>query len=306
MTTSRRTLATANSVGYTRMTIGRRVKLGAVIVVLGALLATGTAWPAEGSAQSASTGEPPPVPDGFILPLEPGTEWVLKQGPHGRNGPGGLDFGPRPQSASNEFSVVAIADGTARWLWCSKTTGKSPGLLVVDHGGGWWSAYFHVVSNRGDLDSVGDAVEVERGEPIAGLIGPHPGDNFANESCGGESTGPHLHFALGYQESGAPTAFQMFRTPAHGGVLVSPLDYSIGGWTALEEGPHGAIKHENGDVIHPFQQPEVRIKVPLLNDDDPHVGDTDPPSGADPPSQSSGWLALVAAILRLLQWLSGS
>lgn len=276
-------------------TVWWRIRLRASWVLLGALLAASTAFSAESSAETGSTSRRLAAPADLILPLEPG-RWTLTSGPHGKEGygQGALDFQPVDKSWS-EARVVAIADGTAQWLPCRNNTAATPGLLVVDHGTGWWSTYFHVVSIRSDLDAAGETVDVERGEPIAGLIGPHPSDLGANESCGGTSTGPHLHFALGFKETGTPTLGELFRTTENGGVLLTPFDYRIGGWTAKSAGRGGAIIHENGDIVGQWGH----IDVPSLDNSAARVDDPAPEPN-DPYGQS--FLGrLAGALARMMQ-----
>lgn len=84
----------------------------------------------------------------------------------------GLDYG-----APTGTAVLATASGEVLLAgWC----GRGPGnCVVIDHGGGWRSHYFHLSRWR-----------VRAGQRVA------QGDRIGDVGSTGASTGPHLHFEL--------------------------------------------------------------------------------------------------------------
>lgn len=85
----------------------------------------------------------------------------------------GIDF-----AAPAGTPVLATARGTVVLAgWCSRGTGN---CVVIDHGDGWRSQYFHL--SRVD---VAPGAEVRQGERVGAL------------GSTGRSTGPHLHFQIG-------------------------------------------------------------------------------------------------------------
>jgi murein DD-endopeptidase MepM/ murein hydrolase activator NlpD len=84
---------------------------------------------------------------------------------------GGLDYAAArgtPVVASNSGRVALVAD----YFFPGR-------LVVVDHGLGLYTLYFHL-----DSISVTDGERVERGQPIGAL------------GATGRATGPHLHFGV--------------------------------------------------------------------------------------------------------------
>ncbi|TVR04666.1 MAG: M23 family metallopeptidase [Deltaproteobacteria bacterium] len=84
----------------------------------------------------------------------------------------GLDFG-----AATGTPVLASATGEVLLAgWC----GNGPGnCVVIDHGGGWRSHYFHLSRWR-----------VRAGQRV------HQGERIGDVGSTGASTGPHLHFEI--------------------------------------------------------------------------------------------------------------
>jgi LasA protease len=111
----------------------------------------------------------------FSLPWTPGQSWTLIQGPHNTNGSAyghpftSLDF------SGGDGILRAAADGVV-YRPCAN-------LVLVDHGGGWETGYYHMPSI-----SVATGQFVHRGDVI-GKIGTAVG-------CGGYAVGAHVHFSI--------------------------------------------------------------------------------------------------------------
>jgi murein DD-endopeptidase MepM/ murein hydrolase activator NlpD len=80
-----------------------------------------------------------------------------------------------------ESSVKACMDGVIVYGGYSKNDGN---FLIIDHGGGYVSVYKH---NKVNLKTTGQRVQL--GDPIA-IVG----------NSGENSTGPHLHFELWFEQ----------------------------------------------------------------------------------------------------------
>jgi LasA protease len=111
----------------------------------------------------------------FSLPWTPGQSWQLVQGPHNTNGSTyghpftSLDF------SGGDGVLRAAADGVV-YRPCAN-------LVLIDHGGGWETGYYHMPSI-----SVATGQFVHRGDVI-GRIGTAVG-------CGGYAVGAHVHFSI--------------------------------------------------------------------------------------------------------------
>lgn len=132
-----------------------------------------------GAAHAASTAPAMrlPFPEGFT---------AITSGPHTWDGTddgprGSVDFGAADGS---EQQVVAAAAGRA---WVYDDLGWARCYVLIDHGGGWMTAYYHLKNVPADLNgktvAAGDAVGV------MGAIGV--------DTCGGGTPGyRHVHFVL--------------------------------------------------------------------------------------------------------------
>ena len=74
--------------------------------------------------------------------------------------------------------VRAAADGVA-YLAC----GRSGNLVVVDHGGGWETGFYHLTGI-----AVRDGQKVARGDALGKISEAH--------GCGGGAKGAHVHFSI--------------------------------------------------------------------------------------------------------------
>jgi LasA protease len=132
------------------------------------------------------------------LPWRQGEFWRLTGGPHpetgGKTRPwSALDFQPR----SGESRAVRAARG-------GRVSRPCANMVIVDHGDGWATSYYHVKKIR-----VKNGQMVDRGQ-VLGLVSKRSG-------CGGYATGPHVHFSLMWK-----------------GQYVNIRGAALGGWTVKE------------------------------------------------------------------------
>jgi hypothetical protein len=129
----------------------------------------------------------------MAFPFPVGQAWQFN-GPHPNSGGGAwssLDF--YPPSLTANAPVNAMRGGVV-YRPCAN-------LVVIDHGDGWQSHYYHLINI-----SVSQGQVVSRGQQIGGTS--------AEFKCGGAADGPHLHIWLEYQNNE---------------MVIAGMD--IGGWT---------------------------------------------------------------------------
>ena len=113
----------------------------------------------------------------FSLPFGTGQTWSLWQGPHNTNGSAfGRPFTSLDLSGGDGL-VRAAADGVV-YRPCAN-------LVLIDHGGGWETGYYHMPSSS---IRVFTGQVVHRGA-VLGHIGTAHG-------CGGYANGAHVHFSI--------------------------------------------------------------------------------------------------------------
>jgi LasA protease len=110
---------------------------------------------------------------GMRLPFAVGQTWRYTGGPHQMSGPAWSSI----DLAGGDGRVRAVRDGLA-YTMCD-----SGGWLRVVHDRGFATDYYHL---SGGVEA--DGRPVEEGDPL-GRIG-------TDVSCGGSTTGPHVHFSL--------------------------------------------------------------------------------------------------------------
>ena len=163
----------------------------------------------------------------LTLPIPVGESWTLIQGPH--NTAGGL---ATPLSsldlAGGSGHVVAAADGVVQPI--STTTCANPdpsaGLVVIDHGDGWHTSYYHLRNVR-----VGVGQTVRRGQWL--------GDTGTALPCGGSAVGNHTHFGIAYYTTGE---FSFGRN------MVDIRGMDIGGWTVWGDTYRGCLINDRSLV----------------------------------------------------------
>lgn len=148
----------------------------------------------------------------FRLPFQTGQSWHAGAA-HGGTGANwnALDFGPRAGSGAST-RVVAIADGTVRWVTCA-----SGGYIAIDHADGWSSGYYHMVNQQTQL--IGQRV----------TAGTYLGDVGRTLPCGGGATFDHVHLTITYK--GRPVHMNGFRFGQY--VAFSGGQYYYGYWNDL-------------------------------------------------------------------------
>ncbi len=154
---------------------------------------------------------------GIGLPFAVGTSWQLASGPHPMGARG-------PRSAidlTGGDGVVRAAAGGIAYTMCG-----GRGWIRILHARGFATDYYHL---RGNINVAG--VPVQTGDFLG-----HIGDDV---SCGGYSTGPHVHFSL-----------------MRFGMHVELDRYSLGRWV-VSAGPtartgtlrHGSVVVGVGDLV---------------------------------------------------------
>ena len=171
-------------------------------------------------------GSGPSAAPEFVLPWTAWQTWHLWLGPHNTDN----DFGPHPYTsldfAGGDGIVRAAAGGTV-YRPCAN-------LVVVDHGGGWETGYYHMPTIL-----VHDGQTVTAGQPL-GTTGTAVG-------CRGYAHGAHVHFSIyHFAMSGVRNVFQ---TPSGDmdGVV-------IGGWV-VHDGSRSGLGYmqrlSDGAIVYP-------------------------------------------------------
>jgi hypothetical protein len=127
----------------------------------------------------AGTCLPPGVAPDFQAPLPCGESWTYSH--HSAEVRRALDF-IHDNGATDGRPALAAAAGTATQ---HDEAGGAGNYIVVTHGGGWKTYYFHL-----QAFSVADGTQVAQGQQV-GVIGST-----------GASSGPHLHFEELYDGEG--------------------------------------------------------------------------------------------------------
>ncbi len=149
----------------------RKRSLGTALLALGALFAAlltappaTAAPPAEGAATAAA-----PL---FKAPFGCGQQWTFSH--HSAEVRRALDFIRTDGGPTHGAPVLASAAGTA-------TRHNQPGgagqYIVIDHGGGWQTYYFHL-----------DTYSVPSGQQVA------QGEQIGTTGTTGNSSGSHIHY----------------------------------------------------------------------------------------------------------------
>lgn len=182
----------------------------AAIVITASVLVGALVWGADGSLRPDDSSWRPPVPAHSTSPSQiPPDRAPMGLGAGGFVfpivGPSTLtdSFGdPRPGGRSHEGvdiladklePVVAVADGTVRWVMNER--GGRCCSLEIRHADGWRSRYIHLNNDSPGTDDgqvVGVVPGLERGSKV------HAGEvvGWVGDSGNAEYTVPHLHFEL--------------------------------------------------------------------------------------------------------------
>lgn len=201
------------------------------------------------------------------------------------------DFGdPRGGGRSHEgidiladklTPVVAVADGTVRWLFDER--GVDCCAISVVHDDGWRSRYIHLNNDTPGTDD-GQGYGIARGIRVGSRVRAGQVIGFVGDSGNAEATAPHLHFELRRPDGTPVDPFATLRAAlAH--PSTAPQDRIAG--PAVR--PPADLRPE---VRRPRRAPEVRPaepgEVPDALPGDPEAGEpagpVDRPAGtADPP-----------------------
>ncbi|WP_259657602.1 peptidoglycan DD-metalloendopeptidase family protein [Burkholderia pseudomallei] len=152
-----------------------------------------------GRAPTAPPRKAVPAQTGLALPWQQGTAWYWTGGAHGWSGDSrpfnSLDF------SGGNGQVLAARDGTL-YKSCER---NGSAIVKVVHDNGYTSTYYHMVQ----LTQAGSGTRVRQGQYLGRVGNGLP--------CGGQTTGPHVHFAL-----------------SQGGSDVPVNGKTIGGWQFFE------------------------------------------------------------------------
>jgi LasA protease len=183
------------------------------------------AFAAEQSAVSRGGSGPGGEP-AFALPWAAGQTWALWYGPHNTDN----DYGPHPYT-SLDFSG---GDGIVRAAASGVVYRPCSNLVVIDHGGGWETGYYHM-----------PRIFVRAGQYV------HTGDELGTTGtgvgCGGVARGAHVHFSIyHFATSGVQNVFQTPSADMNGDV--------IGDWQVFDGARSGLGYMKNlktGQVVYP-------------------------------------------------------
>jgi murein DD-endopeptidase MepM/ murein hydrolase activator NlpD len=150
-----------------------------------------TAAPASAQGDVVAAAKPK-----FQMPFACDTHWRLDTYDSGHNP--ALDIVVKGNTGSSGKNVLAGYKGkVARTFW-DRGAGN---VIVIDHGSGWYTAYYHLRDNHDKYVQKGDSV-------TAGTRIGHIGATGANG--GGWA---HLHYEQRYKTNGIPT--EANRKPVH-------------------------------------------------------------------------------------------
>ena len=124
------------------------------------------------------------------------------------------DFGdPRGRSRAHEgidilaeklTPVVAVADGTVRWMFDER--GGDCCALSIVHDDGWRSRYIHLNNDTPGTDD-GQGYGIARGLRVGSRVRAGQVIGYVGDSGNAEDTAPHLHFELRRPDGSAVNAF---------------------------------------------------------------------------------------------------
>lgn len=100
--------------------------------------------------------------------------------------------------------VVAVADGTVRWMYAERGGGCC--ALSIVHDDGWRSRYIHLNNDTPGTDD-GEGYGIARGLREGSWVRAGQVIGYVGDSGNAESTVPHLHFELRRPDGSAVDAF---------------------------------------------------------------------------------------------------
>jgi LasA protease len=154
-----------------------------------------------------------PSEPGFSLPWATGETWLLWFGPHNTDS----DSGPHPYTSLD----FAGGDGIVRAAAAGVVYRPCANLVVIDHGGGWETGYYHLPTS---------SIVVHTGQTVS--AGAPLGHIGTSTGCGGVAHGAHVHFSIyHFGKSGVYNVFQTPSADMNGDV--------IGGWVVHDGSSDG-------------------------------------------------------------------
>lgn len=285
---------------------GRRGPWGVVVVALGILVLGSGRMPAAQDAPAAGGVGGEEVYD-MVYPLLGEHSLTDSFGdPRGRaRRHEGVDL-----LAERMVPVVAVADGTVRWV--HSTRGGNCCDVAVLHDDGWRSRYIHLNNDTPGTDdgrAVGIAPGIREGARVnAGqLIG------WVGDSGNAESTVPHLHFELRRPDGTPVDPFPSLKAALRTGRPLAPArsapgakaeggeeEHRGGLWRWLlgrdrkrEPAEEGAAEEEA--AMAPPPEPEVVPAPPMPADEGEPLRQEEPPEDEDPGTGTGAGEAAAAS-----------
>ncbi|NUP20084.1 MAG: M23 family metallopeptidase [Streptomyces sp.] len=178
--TARRRTAVALTAGALTLSLG------------GQLAATATAAPSTDRAADVVAAAKPK----FQMPFACNTHWRLDA--YGNNHNPALDIVVKNNTGSSGKAVYPGYKGKVAKTFWDRGAGN---VIIINHGGGWYTAYYHLKDRHDRYVQKGDSVKAKT---KIGRIG----------ATGNNSGGwAHLHYEQRYKASGIPT--EANRKPVH-------------------------------------------------------------------------------------------
>ncbi|MFJ3961498.1 peptidoglycan DD-metalloendopeptidase family protein [Streptomyces sp. NPDC090036] len=166
-----------------------RLRTVVLMCVAGLMLAgAAPASAAEQGATAAAAAKP-----AFQLPFPCGTKWDLNTWGHNP----ALDLVVEDNTGSDALPVLASAVGTVSATYWNNGSGNT---IQINHGNGWFTAYYHLKDDP--------AAYVRKGDPV------QPSTRIGRIGTTGASTWSHLHYEQRYLAAGDFTD-ESHRVPVH-------------------------------------------------------------------------------------------
>ncbi|EKX68023.1 M23 family metallopeptidase [Streptomyces ipomoeae] len=152
--------------------------------------AGGTATAAQSSGEVAAAAAKPK----FQMPFKCGTHWQINTWGHNP----AIDLVVKGNTGSDGKPVFPGYKGKVVRAFTDRGAGN---VLVINHGGGWYTAYYHLKDKPTKYVRVGQTVTAKKQIGRIGKTGKNSG-NWA-----------HLHYEQRYRTNGVPT--EAHRKPVH-------------------------------------------------------------------------------------------
>lgn len=206
------------------------------------------------------------------LPWGVGQTWRMLQGPHNTNG-----AKYRGRSLPHPWNSLDFAggDGVVRAAADGVVYRPCPNLVIVDHGNGWETGYYHLPSRS---IPVRDGQLVRRGD-VLGHTGTATG-------CGGYAFGDHVHFSIYHFASnvGIHTP-AVWRLPTDD---IGAIGEVLGGWLIQNgsEGGGGCMQRTRDGLRQCAPSASIRNEGVAGDGGAPSAGNPPMPGGTPDPCAS--------------------